>query len=318
VSKASLVVINWNGASFLDACLDSLLSEVGLEDKIIVVDNDSADHSVDLLRAYFPQIKLIRSGGNLGYAGGANVGIRAARGDIIVLLNPDIEVCSGWLVALKSVLAHERIGVAGCKLLYPGGRIIQHAGGIIRGYRAAPDHFGYGQVDDGRWDELRDVDYVTGAAFAFRRDLVQVVGLFDEGFYPAYSEEVDFCIRVRNAGYRVVYAPDATAIHYEYSTLGAGSASYYHLFHNNRLRLVLKHLAPMDFMERFIPEETEWLRTQACPSEQAVLSHVYLTTILSYPDLCADLGSSACHGGLPMQRQVLASLSQLYAQACAI
>jgi GT2 family glycosyltransferase len=291
MTRASIIVINWNGAAFLDTCLEALLAQVGSEDEIIVVDNNSTDNSVGLLRARFPGVKLLCNERNLGYAGGANVGLRAAQGDVCILLNPDVQVHAGWLAALKDALQDERAGVVGCKLFYPGDEVIQHAGGIIHFPRATADHYGYRQRDEGQWNQARKVDYVTGAALALRRDLLDKVGFFDEGFYPAYYEEVDFCFRVREAGYQVRYVPGAVATHYEHAALGEESEHYIRFFHRNRLRFVLKHYEPQRFLNDFLPAEMDWLRQGAPFRARHVLGSVYLDAMLSYPRLYLDHGA---------------------------
>jgi len=285
MTPASMIVINWNGAAFLRGCLEALLVQAMDEDEIVVVDNNSTDHSVELLRTDFPGVKLLCNERNLGYAGGANVGLRAAQGEVLVLLNPDVQVHAGWLAALKDALKDEWVGVAGCKLLYPGDEIIQHAGGMINFPLATADHYGYRQRDEGQWDQEREVDYVTGAALALRRDVLGKAGFFDEGFYPAYYEEVDFCFRVREAGYQVRYVPGAVATHYEYASVQEASLRYLRLFHRNRLRFVLKHCEPRGFLDDFIPAETVWLKEKATLNERLVLLHVYLVSMLACPGL---------------------------------
>jgi GT2 family glycosyltransferase len=282
VASASVIVINWNGEVYLERCLKALLAQIGAEDEILVVDNDSTDGSVELLCSRFPSIGRVRNTRNLGYAGGANVGLRRARGDLFILLNPDVEVHPGWLRALKEGLQEERVGVAGCKLYYPDGRTIQHAGGSINFPLAAADHYGYRQRDQGQWDQGREVDYVTGAALALRRDVLDRVGFFDEGFCPAYYEEVDFCFRARDAGYQVRYVPTAVATHHEHAALGDESYWYIRYFHRNRLRFVLKHRGPWWFLEEFVPAERAWVREGVPSRTRRTFGSVYLDVLLDY------------------------------------
>jgi GT2 family glycosyltransferase len=283
VTLASIIVINWNGAAYLDACLKALLAQTAAGDEVLVVDNDSTDGSVELLRSRFPDVRLVRNARNLGYAGGANVGLRSAQGDLFVLLNPDVEVHPGWLRALMGALREEQVGVVGCKLYYPDGQTIQHAGGIITFPLATADHYGYRQRDEGQWDREREVDYVTGAALALRRDVLDGVGFFDEGFYPAYYEEVDFCFRARDAGYQVRYVPEAVATHHEHAALGEESYWYIRYFHRNRLRFVLKHRGPQWFVEDFVPAEKAWVREGVPPRARRAFGSVYLEVLLDYP-----------------------------------
>jgi GT2 family glycosyltransferase len=317
MTSASLIVINWNGAAFLDVCLHALLAQATAEDEIIVVDNYSTDHSLELVRSSFPHVKLICNQRNLGYAGGANTGLRAARGEVRVLLNPDVKVHAGWLSALKATLEDKRIGVVGCKLYYPGGKMIQHAGGIIRFPLATADHYGYRQHDEGQWDHAREVDFVTGAVLALRRDILDAVGFFDEGFYPAYYEEVDYCFRVRRAGYGVRYTPQAVATHHEHASLQAGSPRYLRLFLRSRLRFVLKHCETQDFLEGFVPAETRRLLERAVsPNERQILPQIYLEAMLTYPHLRLDFGPA--DGAQDDVQAVLKALTRLRYQVAAL
>ncbi len=312
--KASVIVINWNGEAFLKSCLTALLTEIGYQDEILVVDNNSTDKSVELLCSHFPDVELICSSHNLGYAGGANVGMEAARGDVLVLLNPDVRVHKGWMDELKDALQDQRVGVVGCKLLYPGGERIQHAGGVIDWPTAQPNHRGYGQNDEGQWDCRGDVDYVTGAALALRRTMLDRVGFFDEGFYPAYFEEVDYCTRVRRAGYRVLYVPKAVATHFEHASLETRSYRYHRLFHRNRLRFLLKHLAPLKFVGASAAAERELLARDIPLNERGGLAGAYLEAIVAYPTLFRHHWADEGKKSIDQMDAVLKALSDLRAK----
>jgi hypothetical protein len=172
----------------------------------------------------------------------------------LVLLNQDTRVYPDWLLMLTKALDDPKVGVVGCKSLYPDGQTIQHAGGRVEWPLGTADHYGAGERDAGQWDEARKVQYVTGAAMAFRQDLLERVGLLDEGFWPGYFEDTDFCFRAHEAGYEVWYVPDAVLIHEELSSL-AGVAALSTYFHQGRLRFVLKHLEPARFLKEFVPAE---------------------------------------------------------------
>lgn len=257
--KASLIVLNWNGRELLASCLPSVLTQDYPEAEVLVVDNGSTDGSLEWLASAYPQVRLLPQGRNLGYAGGMNAGLRAAQGELIAFLNNDVILRPDWLRQLAQVMVADRhIGVAGCKLLYPEGNLIQHAGGILRYPLALPDHYGFRQPDTGQFDQIRDVDYVTGAAFVARREMLDRIGAFDEGFY-FYFEDTDLCFRARAAGWRVVVVPQAVAIHLESATAVRDSPSYYAWFHRGRLRFALKHYTPQQFLEDFLPaEQARW------------------------------------------------------------
>lgn len=308
---ASVVIINWNGAAFLRLCLDALLEQMAAEDEIILVDNASADESLEVVRPYLPRVKLVTHQRNLGYAGGANAGIEVAQGEALILMNPDVRVHHGWLAALKQALGAAETGIAGCKLYYPDSKMIQHAGGMIEFPMGIANHYGYRQQDKRQWDRVRQVDYVTGAAWAVQRQLVDEIGLLDEGFYPAYYEEVDYCFRARAAGYRVHYEPGAAATHYEYAGLGEASYRYLRYFHRHRLQFVLKHRGPRYFVDRLVPAERAWLAKNLASYPRHAFSGAYFDVMLAYPRLYWDQSVVTGHRSEDSFRSVLQALAEL-------
>ncbi len=253
-----VLVLSWNGAAFLRACLLALRAqEYAGRHAVLVVDNGSADGSADLVAAEFPEVALMRNGRNLGFAGGNNVGLRAlwagaapAPADfapgVAVLLNQDTEVAPGWLAGLMGAFArHPQAGMVGCKIYEPDGVTLQHTGGVIRWPTAQGGHRGAGEADAGQYDTEGPVDWATGAALAISGDLPAELRLLDERFHPAYYEDVDMGYRVRAAGREVIYAPGARLTHHESSSLGAQSAAHQRTYHRNRLRFLLRH-GPLD------------------------------------------------------------------------
>jgi GT2 family glycosyltransferase len=277
--KASVIVLSWNGIAYLGDCLDAVLSQNHPDFEVIVVDNGSEDGSANLVTKHYPQARLICNQRNLGFAGGNNVGLRAATGDVLVLLNQDTVVRRGWLKGLVSNFVDPQIGIVGCKALYPDGSI-QHAGGFVHGVRAETDHIGRSEPDDGRFDQQRDVDFVTGAALAISRTALTRVGLLDEGFHPAYYEDVDWCYTAREMGLRVVYSPAAQLIHHETPTAKRESHNHKHALHRGRLRLVLKHWARERLEEEFVPAERAWASSLGRTVEMMSVRRAYLVTML--------------------------------------
>lgn len=204
----SIVIPVWNGAEVIGQCLDAIYSHPDdRPHEVICVDNASRDESAQIIAARFPQVKLLRQPVNLGFAGGVNVGIRAAQGDVIVLLNQDCLPQRGWLSALSAALvAHPEFGIAGCTLYSSTGQL-DHAGARL----ARPSALGEHLTDVS--GEPRSVEYVTGAAMVIRRSTFDSIGLFDEGYYPAYFEEADFCWRARRHGIETGYVPAAQLTH---------------------------------------------------------------------------------------------------------
>jgi GT2 family glycosyltransferase len=290
--RTSLIVVVWNGKSYLSKCLYTLQQELTSADELIVVDNASVDGSPEYIVANFPEIKLVRSAQNLGYAGGVNCGLETAQGEYFFIFNQDLELHSGWLSHMMRALAESNVGVVGCKILYPDG-LLQHAGGMIRWPQALPDHYGHRQVDDGRWDQPRDVDYVTGAAWGFSRALIERISALDVSFWPGYFEEVDFCFRAVDAGFRVRYVPDAVAVHVESTTLKQGSVQYISAFHKNRLRFVFKRMSPKQFVEAFVPAERFWLEQAITPHERDLMGSVYKLSMLTAAEVYATRSNAA-------------------------
>jgi GT2 family glycosyltransferase len=262
----SIIVLTYGNRDFVDACLDTLAQQTWKPLEILFVDNASRDDSAAVGRAAMERLELpgrvMALEQNLGCAGGNNVGWRAAAGEVIVFLNPDTELqpdCIEQLVL--PLLEDEKIGVTGAKMYFPGGRIIQHAGGIVHP-NGMTNHHGAGREDNGEWDVARDVDYVTGAALAMRRGLMEKVGGFDEDYFPAYYEEVDLCLRVRRAGFRVVYIPTAVLVHHESVSVGKESGTLHRLFPRMRVRYLIKNLTLRQLTGWALPFEYKWMRRE--------------------------------------------------------
>jgi len=272
MNDVSVVVISYNSARSMLGCLQSLSGSEGLRLTIHVIDNSPSDGPQAILEGPFPSVILTKSPVNLGFAGAANLGIRLSRSDTVILMNPDVTVNRTTLRFLADALQRDpKAAIAGCKLLYPDGKTIQHAGGTLSYPLALANHYGYGEQDQGQYDELREVDYATGAVLAVKKPAIDAIGWFDEGFYPAYFEETDLCYRARQAGYRVLYVPQAVAIHHESETTGRDTFQYYHFYHRNRLRFVLKHYSDGQLWQDFLPAEVQRLRNVGSPEELEAL-----------------------------------------------
>ena len=275
VHPASIIIPTWNGKEYIDDCLNSLLAQDYPDFEVIVVDNGSSDATPDWVAEHFPTVTVIRRERNLGFAGGVNVGLRVARGEVFILFNQDAVAEPGWLAALVSgLLAAPDIGIAGCKILDIAGKTIQHAGGYLTMPQALPSHFGIGQAATGQYDQSKDVDFVTGAAFAIRREVLESIGFVDESFC-FYFEDVDYCYRARAAGFRIVYLPDAVLRHHGKASLGDGTVSYHTFFHTSRLQFVLKHQGVSYFISQFRPAEGAWLGSGISPDGLTGLRQAY-------------------------------------------
>lgn len=277
------VIINYNGADYLGSCLDALTRTSPSPVEIVVVDNASTDDSRAELVAY-PRANLLAQPRNLGFSGGANVGLAAVETELAVLLNPDVEVASDFGRALLDAFDQEpRLGAAGALMHYPDGQTVQHAGGVLSWPKMWTCHRGQGDAAPIDATRPADVDYVAGGAMGLRIAAVRAIGGFDETFYPAFYEDVDLCLRLRRADWLVRYLPTLCALHHEGATLGA-SPLRYHFSQVNRVRFALKHLSPLEWRRDFVPGEIaalrhalaeargeDWLETSGASGIEAVL-----------------------------------------------
>lgn len=258
--KISIIILTYNSSKWISFCLESINHFYNRNDsEIIVVDNASSDNTVEQVRSMNLPIKIIPLENNLGCAGGNNVGWRSACGEYIIFLNPDVvvtKICIEYL--LKPFELHTDVGIVGCKLYYPNTHVIQHAGGILYP-NAMCDHYGNAEEDKGQYDEEREVDFVTGAAFATKRNLLQKYNGFDENFYPAYYEETDLCMRMRKDGLKIIYAPKAVAYHYETSSVTKLSPTFYKMFYKSRILFLVKHYSIKEWITKFLPFEIKWM-----------------------------------------------------------
>ena len=246
-SSVSIVIPLYNGAAFIPACLNAVLPQVRAHGaaEVIVVDNASTDDCDLALAPFNDAIRRHRMSFNTGFATAVNAGIQLSQGEIIVLLNQDAIVQDNWLNALLTRLeASPKAAIVGSKCLRGDGTV-DHAGGMIRLPLFYTVHVGMGEPDSPLYNQPCQHDYVTGAALAVRRVSLERVGLLDQGFYPAYYEETDLCLRAREAGYEVWYEPAAVVLHQSSQTpLEQMTVDRIATFHRNRLRCLIKHTEP--------------------------------------------------------------------------
>ena len=216
----SIVIPVCNQAALTARCLAALARTVDpTQVEVLVVDNGSTDATPTVLAHAPLPLRVLRNPDNRGFARAANQGARAARAPLLVFLNNDTEPEPGWLDALRAAAADPSVGLVGAKLLYPGTRRLQHAG-LALTPEGLPDHlWRHAPEDDPRAAQPRDLDMVTGACLAIRRDLFLRLGGFDEA-YQNGCEDVDLCLAVRALGLRVRYEPRAVVLHHEGATPG--------------------------------------------------------------------------------------------------
>ena len=220
----SVVVAVWNRADLTLTCLRALAAQTEIPTEVIVVDNGSTDETADLL-AHVGGVRVIRNPGNLGFTLAANVGARVARGDFLLFLNNDAELLPGSIEHLLDAARRSKaVGAVGGKLVFPDGRL-QEAGSIIWSDGSCE---AYGRGDDPAAPEYnfeRPVDFCSAALLLTPRDVFDQLGGFDERYQPAYYEDADYCARLWERGYSVVYQPNAVAIHHEFGSAMSRAAS---------------------------------------------------------------------------------------------
>ena len=260
--SVSIIIVSWNSASIIGSALESIsgLDYPADQVRTVVVDNNSADQSVNYMRQQFPAVEVFAEPNNLGFAGGNNVGMRKAPADYYAFVNPDVTLKPDWLTSIIRVMEDEpSIGIVGSKIFYGNRVLLQHTGGMLRD-NLLSYHRGANQLDIGQFDEQCDVDYAMGAAFVARRSTAEALGYMADAYFM-YFEETEFCYRARKSGQRVVYVPDAVAYHNErFSLSGTPSWRYLWLYHRSRYLFALRNLTTADERRRFLKAERDWLR----------------------------------------------------------
>jgi len=252
--KVSIIILNWNGKEYIKRCLDSVLKVKYPKDKleVIVVDNASTDGSPEIIEREYPNVILIRNSKNLGYAMGNNIGIKKATGEIIILLNNDTYVDERFIMEIVKFMKRPDVGIVGSLLLYPS-KVIQSCGCKEKflGFWECP---GAGlTLEEGKslCKDGMEVDYVSGAALAIKREVIDKIGLLDPYFF-AYMEDVDWCYRARNAGYRIVVAANSIVYHYESASWRKMPLRKFYLDYRNKVLFICKHYPKLYILKYFL------------------------------------------------------------------
>lgn len=238
--RVTVIVLNWNGAELLGDCLRSVKNQNYRDFEAIVVDNGSTDASADLVEKEFPEFRLIRLPENTGFCHGNNVGMRDAAGDLIVLLNNDAELAPSFLTRLVDAADLEPdVGMFATRILMHDRRNVFDSTGLL----VYPDGIcrsrGWLEKDVGQYDVADEVLGPNGCAAAYRRVMLDDVGLFDERYF-AYLEDLDLAFRGQLRGWRCRYVPDAVCYHKKSITSGYHSAFKAFLVERNRIWNAIK------------------------------------------------------------------------------
>lgn len=225
----SVIIPNWNGMrlNLLPTCLKALRQQTFRDFETIVVDDGSTDGSQWFVGQVYSEARLIALEKNGGFAPAVNVGIRAARGDVIVLLNNDTEADPHWLEEIAHALdENPHAGIVACKLKLFDQRDHLHSAGDFYRVDGVPGNRGVWEEDRGQYDDARGVFGACGGAAAYRKAMLDEIGLFDEQLV-SNLEDVDMNWRARWAGYPIVYAPRAVVYHHVSATGGGAYGSFY-------------------------------------------------------------------------------------------
>ncbi len=255
--KVTIVVLNWNGAGYIEKCLTSLTKLTKSDNvvEIVVIDNNSSDDSVNIITQKHPKFTLLKTGKNLGYAAGNNIGLAYAlkhSADWVWVVNPDIRVSPTSLSCLMSA-ASAKIGILGSKSYFePGfefhkdrysrtdlGKVIWYAGGKMDWANVDSLHIGVNEVDHDQYDRPSPTEFVTGASMLLNCRMLKAIGLFDPKYF-LYYEENDLCQRALRAGWQLWYVPKSIVWHANAQATGIGSNLQDYFLTRNKLLFCLR------------------------------------------------------------------------------
>jgi GT2 family glycosyltransferase len=262
--KTAIVILNWNGRLFLEAFLPGIIKSAANIADVIIADNQSTDDSVPFLQSNYPEVRIIHTGGNYGYAGGYNRALAQIDAEYFVLLNSDIEVTENWIEPVISLMDSDKT-IAACQpkiLSFKNREQFEYAGaggGFI-------DRFGYpfcrGRIfqaiekDIGQYDETAEIFWASGACLFVRATHFKEAGGLDEDFF-AHMEEIDICWRFKHLGYKVMYCGGSKVYHVGGGSLDKSSPkkTYLNIRNNNTMlykNLPVSQLYPVFFVRFFL------------------------------------------------------------------
>jgi GT2 family glycosyltransferase len=266
MSQTAIVILNYNGQDLLKQFLPSILS-FSKNARIIVADNKSTDHSIEVVKHHFPAIELIEIPENRGYCGGYNYALKEIKEKYCVLVNSDIEVTENWLQPMIDLLEKdEAIGAVQPKILsYHDKTSFEYAGAAggeidILGYPFCRGRiFNQLEKDEGQYDVSGQIFWASGACFIVRTDLFQKMGGLDEDFF-AHMEEIDFCWKLNRVGVKIFYSHNSVVYHVGGGTLAKSNPKKTYLNFRNGLSLIFKHWSLTELILKFpIRIGLDWL-----------------------------------------------------------
>jgi GT2 family glycosyltransferase len=246
----SIVSVNYDQPGVTCEMLESLRKVTYPNFETYVVDNASPTKSPYIIKEKYPEVQLILSEKNLGFAGGNNIALKQAKGDYILLLNNDTEVKPDFLDSLVELMeSDKKIGIASSKILYfYEDNIIEYAGASpINPITSRGRHYGHKEIDNGQFNEVTETSYPHGACMMIRKSILEELGLLYDGYF-LYYEELDFAERVKRADYKIYFQPNSCILHKESISTGKNSPLKTYYMNRNRLLFVRRNSSGITFL----------------------------------------------------------------------
>jgi len=316
-NAALIIVVTYNSENFIEKCLFSIASQNFKNYFLLVIDNKSSDLTIERIKEYKNaesrisslNFKLLSMKKNIGFSGAVNFGVFnflnknkqvSQNFKYLILLNPDMVLDENTLVNLINTFdsqnenLSQQIGVAGGMILDYSKNSISHLGGridfnFITTHIKSKDGINMESIISGRNDyqnresHLISADYVTGALFATEISLFKKLGGFDTGYRPAYFEELDYCLKIKRAGFKVLVNPQAFARHFEGASSGKFTKNFYYFYHKNRIRCAIINSGFLNILKIFFKSEILWLKSGAAKNYSMSMVRVYLFNWLFCP-----------------------------------
>ena len=260
MKNCSIIIPHFNNESILRRCLTSLMKHTSSKHEIIVIDNNSIDKSMEMVKEKFINVKIIKNEKNLGYAGGCNVGAVAAKNNFLIFLNNDTEVTPKWISPIVKELKKSKVSSVQPKIKNLSNQNLFDYAGASGGFIdifcfpfCRGRIFNTVEKDYGQYDFSRDIFWASGTAFATKKNLFIKSGMFDSKFF-AHMEEIDYQWRTQMMGYKVVVCTESVIYHEGAKTLSFQSSLKTYLNHRNSLIIFFTNHTFIMVLALFIPK----------------------------------------------------------------